>query len=148
MPFTWILTKKTTIYFLGVCVSFFLNVQPFFLWFCGIELALINKMNCREIFVSLCLQFMICRNLERKILFDAGFLPWKTRYVTIYCQYYHGSKIKQETKSCATNWNIKVWAIHFKLLRSPISVCLDSNEFHSSWILYLPKLNLQNRCSF
>ena len=115
--------KKTTISFLGVCVcvSFFLNVRPFFLWFCGIGLALINKMNCREIFVSLCLQFMAWHNLDPKIFFDAGFWPWQSLYVTVYCQYCHGSKIKQELKCFGTNWNIKVWAVYFKLLPHPPS---------------------------
>ena len=47
--------------------------------------------------------------------------------MTIYGQYYHGSKIKLETKSYGRNWNIRVSAVYFK--------CMSRNnlKYSRSW---------------
>ena len=108
------------------CISDQKNGRMFFVFptrnrfscdFFGIALAFINEMHCQESFVSFCLQCMTCYNLDPKIYFDAGFWAWQTRLLTIYGQYYQGSKIRLETKSYWRNWNIsRLWAVHFKCM--------------------------------
>ena len=88
-------------------ITFFFELQPFFLWFCGVGLAFTNKMNCQEGFVFFCLLCVACHNLDPKIHFDG---------VSCHDKRVHGqyeSKIK--SKSYGRNWNIRVWAVYSKL---------------------------------
>ena len=145
MPLTCFLTRKRPYLF---CL-FFSELQPFFSWFCGIGLALINKMNCTEVFVSFVRSVShVIISTQKYILTRVSGHDKRVTWPYIF-RYYHRSKIKQKLREKLKHQGLSgIFQIPPSLPPTrtlfPLSVCLDS-IVDSPSILYLSKVNLQNQ---